>query len=191
MIAVVDYGTGNLQSVQNALTRVGGSYLLTADPAQIEAADRVLLPGVGEAAHAMALLRQTGLDDVVRRLTQPVLGICLGMQLLCTHSEEGDTPCLDIVPCRVRRLVAPKVPHVGWNQIEALRSPLFAGVEEGSYVYYVHSYGAEPSEYTLAATDYHGRFAGAIGRNNFYGAQFHPEKSGAVGEQMLRNFLIL
>lgn len=189
MIAIVDYGTGNITSVQNALDRIGAKYILTGDAAVIRRASHVLLPGVGEAAHAMALLRQKGLDEVLRGLTQPVLGICLGMQLLCSHSEEADTECLGLIPCRVRRLRAPKVPHVGWNQIEQLRSPLFDKVAEGSYVYYVHSYGAELSPYTIATTDYNGLFSAAIGRDNFYGAQFHPEKSGTVGERILRNFL--
>lgn len=194
MITIIDYGTGNLRSVTNAFERLGTDYLLTADPTAIQKAERVLLPGVGEAGTAMAQLRDKGLTDILRSLTCPVLGICLGMQLLCTHSEEGDTECLGIFPNRVRRFPADagvKVPHVGWNSIHDLKSPLYNHIKEGEYVYYVHSYAAEVNECTAAATDYAGPFSGSLYKDNFYGCQFHPEKSGAVGERILANFLTL
>lgn len=194
MVTIIDYGTGNLRSATNALERLGADYVLTADPLLIQNAERVLLPGVGEAATAMAQLRNKGLTDVLRNLACPVLGICLGMQLLCTHSEEGDTECLGIFPNRVRRFpknMGLKVPHVGWNAIYNLRSPLYKGIKEGEYVYYVHSYAAEMNECTVAATDYGGPFSGSLHKNNFYGCQFHPEKSGAAGGRILANFLSL
>ncbi len=194
MVTIIDYGTGNLRSVTNAFERLGASYILTADPTRIRQAERVLLPGVGEAATAMAQLREKGLTDVLRNLKCPVLGICLGMQLLCAYSEEGETECLGVFPNRVRRFPADagvKVPHVGWNSIHDLESPLYKDIKEGEYVYYVHSYAAEINEYTAAATDYGGQFSGSLHRDNFYGCQFHPEKSGAAGSRILANFLAL
>lgn len=194
MVTIIDYGTGNLRSVTNAFERLGTHYVLTAEPALIRNAERVLLPGVGEAATAMGQLRDKGLTDVLRNLTCPVLGICLGMQLLCTHSEEGDTECLGIFPNRVRRFpngTGLKVPHVGWNSVHDLKSPLYNSIDEGEYVYYVHSYAAEVNDCTAAATDYGGWFSGSLHKDNFYGCQFHPEKSGAVGGRILANFLTL
>ncbi|MDE6499458.1 MAG: imidazole glycerol phosphate synthase subunit HisH [Rikenella sp.] len=201
MVTIIDYETGNLRSVENALARLGADYVLSSDPTRIRRAERVLLPGVGEAATAMERLRARGLVDLLRELTCPVLGICLGMQLLCAESEEGGgTECLGIFPNRVRRFPAfggddpdsiLKVPHVGWNSIHDLKSPLYKDVKEGEYVYYVHSYAAEVNEHTAAATDYGGWFSGSLWRDNFYGCQFHPEKSGAVGRQILANFLSL
>lgn len=192
MVTIIDYGTGNLRSVTNALERLGAEYTLTADPDAIRRAKRVLLPGVGEAATAMAQLRDKGLADTLKNLTCPVLGICLGMQLLCAHSEEGDTECLGIFPNLVRRFPADagiKVPHVGWNSIRALRSPLYSDMKEGEYVYYVHSYAAEVNECTAAVTDYGEPFSGSLYKDNFFGCQFHPEKSGAAGSRILANFL--
>lgn len=194
MVTIIDYGTGNLRSVINAFERLGTDYLLTSDPVAIQNAERVLLPGVGEAATAMAQLRDKGLTDLLRHLKCPVLGICLGMQLLCAYSEEGETECLGVFPNRVRRFPADagvKVPHVGWNSIHDLKSPLYKDIKEGEYVYYVHSYAAEINECTVAATDYGGWFSGSLYKDNFYGCQFHPEKSGAVGGRILANFLTL
>ncbi len=194
MIAVVDYDTGNLRSVKEALRRAGAAFTITADHAELLRADKVLLPGVGEASSAMAKLRERGLDSLLPRLECPVLGICIGMQLMCLSSEEGAAECLGIFPTRVRRLPqAPglKVPHVGWDSIEKLRSPLFSGVAEGSYIYYVHSYAAELCADTVAETHYGLPFSAALARGNFYGTQFHPEKSGSVGELILKNFLAL
>lgn len=194
MITIVDYGTGNLRSITNAFERLGATYLLTADADEIRRAERVLLPGVGEAGTAMRQLQEKGLTGVLRELRQPVLGICLGMQLLCSHSEEGDTACLGVFPNNVRRFDpsrSGKVPHVGWNAIYNLRTPLFEGVQEGAYVYYVHSYFAESDEHTIATSDYPDPFSGSLARENYYGCQFHPEKSGAAGEKILANFLKL
>lgn len=205
MIAVVDYATGNLRSVANALRRAGAEFTLTADAALLRQAERVILPGVGEASSAMARLRERGLDEVLPTLTCPVLGICIGMQLLCLSSEEGNAECLGVFPSRVRRLPSEaesgagepqthlrlKIPHVGWDTIEGLRSPLFEGIPEQSYVYYVHSYAADPCPATIASTDYGCRFSAALQRDNFFGTQFHPEKSGVVGARILQNFLTL
>lgn len=201
MIAVVDYDTGNLRSVADALRRAGAEFTLTAAPAVLRAADRVILPGVGEASSAMAKLRERGLDSVIPTLTCPVLGICIGMQLMCLSSEEGDAECLGIFPTRVRRFdAAPegtpaasrlKVPHVGWNTVTALRTPLFSGLPEASYVYYVHSYAADLCTATAATTEYGRPFSAALVHDNFYGTQFHPEKSGAAGAAIIRNFLTL
>jgi glutamine amidotransferase len=191
MIAIIDYNTGNLRSVQNALARLGAEFVVTSDAAVLRGAERVVMPGVGEASTAMQNLRERGLDEVVRSLTQPVLGVCLGLQLMCRHSEEGDVECLGLFDAHVRRLNAPglKIPHMGWNTVDGLRSPLFEGVAGGSYLYYVHSYGAEICPQTIAATTYGAPFSAAIARGNFFGAQFHPEKSGAAGERILSNFL--
>lgn len=245
MIAVVDYDTGNLRSVADALRRAGAEFTLTADAALLRRAERVILPGVGEASSAMEKLRERGLDEVLPTLTCPVLGICIGMQLLCLSSEEGAAECLGIFPTRVRRLpttaevppaaaamtaenamtaaaamtagnamtarkamtagnasacmdapTAPagtrlKVPHVGWDTIEGLHAPLFEGVPDESYVYYVHSYAADLCPATIARTDYGRRFSAALRRDNFFGTQFHPEKSGATGARILQNFLNL
>lgn len=194
MVTIIDYGTGNLRSITNAFDRLGTDYILTADHATIRKAERILLPGVGEAATAMQQLRDKGLIPILKELDRPVLGICLGMQLLCAHSEEGNTECLGIFPNHVQRFPAHpglKVPHVGWNSIHDLRSPLYRDIKEGEYVYYVHSYAAEVNECTAAVTDYGAPFSGSLNKANFYGCQFHPEKSGPAGEKILANFLTL
>lgn len=194
MIAIIDYDTGNLRSVGNALGRLGAEYMLTADPDAIRRADKVLLPGVGEASTAMEKLRARGLDTLIPVLTQPVLGICIGLQLMCRRSEENATECMGIFSADVKRFTAfggLKVPHMGWNTIRELRTPLFDGLEDGTYVYYVHGYAPTMCPETIAVTDYGGPFSAALSRNNFYGTQFHSEKSGAAGEAVLRNFLNL
>ena len=195
MIAIIDYDAGNIRSVGNALQRLGAQYELTADPARILAADKVILPGVGNAAEAMAHLRERGLCELVRSLRRPVLGICVGMQLMCRDSEEGPTQALGIFDAHVRRFTETpdaKVPHMGWNALGNLDSKLFKGLEGGSYVYFVHSYYAELCPDTVA-TCRHGErlFSAALKYENFYGTQFHPEKSGPVGAAILRNFLAL
>ncbi len=188
---IVKYNAGNVRSVLFALERIGVQATVTDDRHEIAAADRVLFPGVGEASSAMAYLRERGLDALLTSLTQPVLGICLGMQLMCASSEEGDTNCLDIFPARVRRFVSDtlKVPQTGWNDIYDLHSPLLAGVGEGSFVYFVHGYYVEHCRETIATADYTGPYSAAIQRDNFYAVQFHPEKSGAVGRRILENFI--
>lgn len=193
MITIIDYGTGNLQSVMNAFARLGAEYELTADPQRIASAEKVLLPGVGAARPAMDKLRAAGLIDTVKSLTQPVLGICLGMQLMCAWSEEGDTECLGLFDNAVRRFDGPglKVPHMGWNTIYDLRTPLYKGIGENSSVYFVHSFAVEVNENTIATTNYGHPFSASLNKGNFFGAQFHPEKSGTVGEQILKNFLTL
>ena len=194
MIAIIDYKMGNLRSVENALKRLGAEFCVTADPVVISSADRVLLPGVGNAAEAMENLRKAGLVDVIRSLRRPVLGICVGMQVMCRHSEEGDVECLNIFDARVKRFVPAldvKVPHMGWNRIGNLESKLFKGLDGGSYVYFVHSYYPELCPDTIA-TSHHGvMFSAALKYENFYGTQFHPEKSGDVGERIIENFLKL
>jgi len=195
MIAIIDYEAGNICSVENALSRLGATYELTADPVRIREADKVILPGVGNAAKAMESLRQSGLDEVIARLRQPVLGICVGMQLMCRGSEEGPVECMGLFDTQVRRFTeAPdaKVPHMGWNSIGNLESKLFKGVSEGSFVYFVHSYFPGLCTDTIA-TCRHGSelFSAALRWENFYGTQFHPEKSGSVGSAILQNFLAL
>ena len=192
MIAIIDYHTGNIRSVMNALARIGAAdCVLTDDADVIRRASHVLLPGVGEAGTAMNELRTRRLDTLIPTLTQPVLGICIGTQLMCLSSEEGDTTCLGIFPTRIVRFQSLKVPHMGWNTITDLRSPLLRGIDEGAYVYYVHSYYPECCDCTSARTEYGIPFSGALQKDNFFGTQFHPEKSGPVGEQILRNFLAL
>lgn len=195
MIAVIDYEMGNLRSVGNALSRLGAQWSLTASPSEIRAASHVLLPGVGNDAEAMARLRERGLVEVIRGLRRPVLGICVGMQVMCSHSEEGDVDCMDIFDTRVRRFPAEeglKVPHMGWNTISNTEGKLLRDVGRHPYVYYVHSYYAELCQDTVATTRYGSTiFSAALRYENFYGTQFHPEKSGSAGEKILANFLRL
>jgi len=194
MIAIIDYNAGNIRSVENALARLGCEYELTADPGRIRAADKVILPGVGNAAAAVSELRDRGLVPVIRSLRRPVLGICVGLQVLCRDSEEGPCEGLGLFDAHVRRFPtsAAKVPHMGWNEIGNLDGKLFRDLKGGSYVYFVHSYYPTLGPDTIA-TCRHGDilFSAALKYENFYGTQFHPEKSGAVGEQILRNFLSL
>ena len=194
-IAIIDYNAGNVRSVLYAMERLGVTAVLTSEPEQIHSADKVIFPGVGEASTTMAYLRERKLDVLIRELKQPVLGICLGMQLLCEHSEEEDTTCLGIIPQKVLRFQPEagkeKVPHIGWNTIGQLKSPLFEGINEEDYVYFVHSYFVEKGPCTLAVTDYVQAYSAAIQKDNFYATQFHPEKSGPIGEQILQNFINL
>lgn len=193
-LAIIKYNAGNIQSVLNALERLGLNAEVTDDAEKIRSADKVIFPGVGEASSAMRSLKENDLDKVIRELKQPVLGICVGMQLLCKHSEENDTACLNIVPVRVRKFSSAfklKVPQVGWNTIFNLQSPLFKNIPEKSYIYNVHSYYAEDSEYTIAKCDYGLEYAAAIKKDNFYGVQFHTEKSAEVGDKIIKNFLEL
>lgn len=193
-IAVVDYKGGNVQSVLFALERLGATATLTSDPEELRKADKVLFPGEGEAASAMQALRAAGLDKVLPTLTQPFLGICLGMQLLGEHSEENDTTMLGLLPFNVRRFApdaAHKVPHMGWNNLQALQGPLFAGLTEADHVYFVHSYYAPVGDYTTAQAAHPAPFSAAVQHRNFYGVQFHTEKSGTAGTRILANFLAL
>ena len=195
MIAIIDYDAGNIRSVGNALERLGAEYELTADPARILAADKVILPGVGNAARAMENLRGRGLCELVKSLRRPVLGICVGMQLMCRDSEEGPVQGLGLFDAHVRRFSETpdaKVPHMGWNAIGNLDSKLFKGLPGGSFVYFVHSYYAGTGPDTIA-TCRHGDqlFSAALKYENFYGTQFHPEKSGSMGAAILQNFLAL
>lgn len=192
---IVKYNAGNIQSVLYALERIGAGAVVTDDHAQIRSADRVIFPGVGEASTAMRYLRERGLDQVLRELKQPVLGICLGMQLMCAHSEENDTDCLGIFAEPVKKFIPGttglKVPQIGWNQVTETGSRIFSGIPEGSYFYFVHSYYAAKGEHTIGTTDYTLPYSAALHRENFYGVQFHPEKSAAAGEQLLKNFITL
>ena len=190
-LAIVKYNAGNTASVANALIRLGVEPVVTDDAEELRVADKVIFPGVGEASTAMKYLRERDLDSVIRSLTQPLLGICLGMQLMCETSDENDTECLAIMPYRVRRFDSEtlKIPHTGWNRIAELNSPLFEGVADGERVYFVHGYYVETGDSTTATCEYGQRFSAAIGSDNFHAIQFHPEKSGAVGERILKNFL--
>ena len=192
-VVIIENGGANLASLRYALDRLGARSLVSADPATVAAARRVLLPGVGAAADAMVRLRASGLIDCIRNLRRPVLGICLGMQLLYAHSEEGDTAGLGLFPGRVRRLSAvggQPVPHMGWNTCQPLReSPLLAGLGQGDHFYFAHSYAAPVDEYTTAATPYGLPVSAVVQRQNFHGVQFHPERSAGAGARLLRNFL--
>ncbi len=193
-VAVVKYNAGNIHSVIHALRRLGVEPILTNNPAELQQADKVIFPGVGEAATTMRHLKQTGLDEVIKNLKQPVLGICLGMQLLCKHSEEGDVDALGIFDVNVKKFTPSKgikIPHMGWNQLEQLQSPLFARNAENDYVYFVHSYYVPICEHTIATTQYADAFSAALNKNNFYATQFHPEKSGDAGSLILAQFLQL
>ncbi|MDR1332185.1 MAG: imidazole glycerol phosphate synthase subunit HisH [Tannerella sp.] len=194
-VAIIKYNAGNIRSVDYALRRLGVEPAVTDDAGLIRAADRVIFPGQGEASTTMQYLRERGLDGVIRSLTQPVLGICIGMQLLCRRSEEGATDCLGVFDAEVKRF-APrrhedKIPHMGWNTLTNVRSALFDPSAEGQYVYFVHSYYVPTTADTVATTDYVQPFSAAMRRANFYAVQFHPEKSGAAGERILSNFLNL
>ena len=192
MIAIIRYNAGNIKSVQNAVKRLGYESIITDDPLDLKKADKVIFPGVGEAGSAMQYLRERGLDNTIKSLVQPVLGICLGLQLMCRFSEEADTQCLGIFDTDVR-LFPPvdKIPHMGWNNFLTLRGDLFKNISPDDDVYYVHSYYAEISSSTSATCDYILPFSASMTRDNFYATQFHPEKSAAVGEKILRNFLEL
>lgn len=194
-VAIVKYNAGNIRSVDYALKRLGVEALITDDKELLRAADKVIFPGVGEAETTMHFLRETGMDSLIKELKQPVLGICLGMQLMCAHSEEGDVDCLGIFDVDVKRFLShrqeDKVPHMGWNTLQNTRGALFEGIEEDAYVYFVHSYYVPVNEYGVAVTDYIHPFASALQKDNFYAMQYHPEKSGKVGERMLSNFLKL
>lgn len=191
-IVIINYGAGNIQSVQFALQRLGFEGVLTDNPEEIIAADKVIFPGVGEASSAMNKLQAIGLDKLIPTLKQPVLGICLGMQLMCHSSEEGITKGLGIFDVDVVKFTPKvKVPQMGWNTIYNLKSPLFEGIAENEYMYLVHSFYAPKCKEAIALTNYEMEYATALQKDNFYGVQFHPEKSGKFGEQILKNFLLL
>lgn len=196
-IVIIKYNAGNIRSVSNALNRLGYQALITDDKEIIQSADKVIFPGVGEASSTMKYLKETGLDKIILSLTQPVLGICLGMQLMCKYSEEGDTQCLGIFDVPVKRLILPadniefKIPHMGWNTISDVKEPLFDETHHNSHVYFVHSYYVPVNEYTIATTEYIVPFSAALRKDNFFATQFHPEKSGNFGEILLKNFIAL
>jgi len=198
-LVIIKYNAGNIQSVKYAFERLGVSPVITDDPELIKNAEKVVFPGVGEASSAMSYLKERGLDSLIKKLKQPVLGICIGQQLMCDHSEEGDTDCMGVFPIKVRRFPngiqkggeTLKIPHMGWNSIDFdLSEPLFQNLGDNPYVYYVHSFCADiDPKYTIAITDYATKYSAALHKDNFYAVQFHPEKSGKVGEQILKNFL--
>ena len=194
-VAVVKYNAGNIRSVDYALKRLGVEAVITADKEILQSADKVIFPGVGEAGTTMKNLKTTGVGGVIKKLRQPVVGICLGMQLMCRHSEEGEVDCLNIFDVDVKRFVPQKhedkVPHMGWNTIGKTNSKLFEGFTEEEFVYFVHSFYVPVCDFTAAETDYIHPFSAALHKDNFYATQFHPEKSGKTGERILRNFLDL
>jgi glutamine amidotransferase len=194
-LAIIKYNAGNIQSVLYALERLGVQAVVTDKTEEILSADKVIFPGVGEASSAMQSLRENRLDELIPQLKQPVLGICVGMQLLCAHSEENNTDCLNIVPIQVKKFrttdATLKIPQVGWNNIYDLKSKLFRNIPENSYIYNVHSYYAEDSDYTIATCLYGVAYAAAIKKDNFYGVQFHTEKSAGTGDTIIQNFLHL
>ena len=191
-LVIINYGAGNIKSIQFAFKRLGYDAILSNNPEEIVSADKIIFPGVGEASSAMSMLKETGLDELIPTLKQPVLGICLGMQLLCRYTEEGNTKGLGVFDTDVKRFSnAEKVPQMGWNVIKNLKSDLFKGIKENEYMYLVHSYYAEHCDQTIAKTDYGINYASALQHNNFYGVQFHPEKSSTAGARILENFLNL
>ncbi|MDR3269682.1 MAG: imidazole glycerol phosphate synthase subunit HisH [Tannerella sp.] len=194
-VVIIKYNAGNIYSVDYGLKRLGVTPVVTDDPERIRTADRVIFPGQGEAGTTIRYLRERGLDEVIRHLTQPVLGICIGMQLMCSRSEEGDTDCLGIFDAEVKRFVPQrhedKIPHMGWNTVTDVKSRLFTPALNGRFVYFVHSYYVPVTDDTIAVTGYIHPFSAAMHKGNFYATQFHPEKSGQVGESILSNFLNL
>ena len=191
-LVIIDYGAGNIKSIQFAFKRLGIDTMLTNNPEEILNADKVIFPGVGEASNAMMMLKESQLDKLIPNLEQPVLGICLGMQLLCKHTEEGNAVGLGVFDVNIKRFSNKvKVPQVGWNTIKGLKSDLFSGIENNEYMYLVHSYYAELCKETIATTNYGTNYASALQHKNFYGVQFHPEKSSIAGEKILKNFLTL
>ncbi|MEO9870308.1 imidazole glycerol phosphate synthase subunit HisH [Ekhidna sp.] len=192
MVAIVKYNAGNIRSVKNVLDRIGVESVITDDPNSLRSAEKVIFPGVGEAGTAMSYLKERGLDEVIKSLKQPFLGICLGMQLMCTHSEEKDTECLGIFKEHVKKFPPMGiVPHMGWNDFAEAKGSLFEGIQKTDNVYFVHSYYAEIGEDTVGTTDYLVPFTSALQKDNFYGVQFHPEKSADVGAKLIKNFLKL
>ena len=191
-LVIIDYGAGNIKSIQFAFKRLGVEAKLSNIPEEILAADKIIFPGVGEASNAMQKLKESGLDVLIPKLKQPVLGICLGMQLLCNYTEEGDTKGLGVFNTNIKRFSNKvKVPQIGWNIITNLKSMLFNGISDGEYMYLVHSYYAEICKETISVTNYNYNYSSALQKDNFYGVQVHPEKSSIVGEQVLKNFLEL
>lgn len=190
---IIKYNAGNITSVEFALKRIGVEAIVSDDLTQIQSADKIIFPGVGEASSAINYLKENNLDKIIKELKQPVLGICLGMQLMCEYSEEGETECLGIFNKKVKHFGSKelKVPQIGWNNIFDVKSPLFKDIKEDSFVYFVHGYYAELGENTIATTDYILKYSSALNKDNFYGTQFHPEKSGSVGDQILKNFIDL
>ncbi|MDH6534545.1 imidazole glycerol phosphate synthase subunit HisH [Parabacteroides sp. 52] len=194
-VAIIKYNAGNIYSVDYALKRLGITPVVTADPEILQKADRVIFPGVGEASTTMKYLKERKMDELICNLKQPVLGVCLGMQLMCKHSQENDTDCLGIFDAQVKRFISQKqeekVPHMGWNTLMEVKEGLFSPALENQYVYFVHSYYVPVNAFTAATTDYIQPFSAALHKDNFYATQFHPEKSGDIGEQILTNFLKL
>jgi len=203
-VAIINYNAGNIRSVTFAFERIGITPILSDDEEVIRSADKIIFPGVGEASSAMKFLKEKKLDGVIKNLKQPVLGICLGMQLLCKSSEEGNTDCLGIFDVTIKHFISPsgggvrqertgedKVPQIGWNNIYALKSPLFNGIKENEYMYFVHGYYAPQNENSIATTNYILEYSSALQKNNFYAVQFHPEKSAEAGQKILKNFIDL
>lgn len=191
-VVVIKYNAGNTRSVSFALERLGIRPEITDNAERILSADKVIFPGVGEASSAMNFLRERKMDILINSLKQPILGICLGMQLMCNYSEEGNVDCLGIFPLQVRKFSGnEKIPQIGWNNIQALKGNLFRGIKENDYMYFVHSYYAEIGSHTIARTNYMHEYSSALSRDNFYGVQFHPEKSSLVGGRLIKNFIEL
>lgn len=195
-VAIIKYNAGNICSVINAMRRIGIEPVLSDNREELSNADRIIFPGQGEASNTLSFLREKGLDQIIKNLKQPVLGICIGQQLLCKNSEEGQTDCLNVFDgVTVRKFIPQqhedKIPHMGWNSLSHLSSPLFKGIEEGEYVYFVHSYYVPVNKYTIAESNYIHPFSAAMHKGNFFSTQFHPEKSGKTGERILKNFIEL
>ena len=192
-VVIIKYNAGNTKSVEHALHRIGIQPLITDNATQIQNADKVIFPGVGHAESTMNYLKEKKLDVVIKRLTQPFLGICLGQQLMCSHSEEGNVECLNIFPVQVKKFISSdpvfKIPQTGWNNLYDLKSELFHKVDTNSFVYFVHSYYSEMSEYSIATCDYIHPFSAAMQKGNFYATQFHPEKSAEIGQKIIQNFI--